>query len=320
MILRAATFALAAACGLALPAAARPQAAASAAAAPSEAVVLTAVENMYSGPDAGRDVVSQALFGQVVGVLETKDGFARVETPDKYQGWVAAGALLAYDGPKAPRYARAGLVADVTSLMANLYRDPDVTTARPKAQAPLGARLEVLPAVAAAGEGGTPPEPSERWIAVRLPSGDSAYVQRGDVAVKDAPFPRPRGTTADLVATARRFLGVPYLWGGMSPLGVDCSGFVSQVYAVNGVDLLRDADMQHDDPRASVADRKGLRAGDLLFFGRKKITHVGMYVGDGRFIHATTHQRPVVQESDLGDPHWTSLFRGARRMPEVAAP
>src|SRR5688572_17533694 len=150
MILRAATFALAASCSVALPTPGLAQALSSAAVAPREAVMLTAVENMYSGPDAGRDVVSQALLGQVVQVIEARDGFVRVETPDRYQGWVPAGALLTYDGPRAPRYARTGQVADVTSLMANLYRDPSVTTARPKAQAPLGARLEVLPAPTAA--------------------------------------------------------------------------------------------------------------------------------------------------------------------------
>lgn len=315
MILRALTLAFAAACAaVPAPGLAQGLPAAAAAAAP-DGVVLTTVENMHSGPDATRDVVSQALLGQVVRVLETKAGFARIETPDRYQGWIAAGALFPYDGPRAPRYARTGRVAEVTSLMANLYRDPSVTTARPKAQAPLGARLEVVP-VPAPGSG-TPAEAEERWIAVRLPSGDSAYVQRGDVAVRDAADPRPRGTAADLVKTARRFLGAPYLWGGMSPLGVDCSGFVNQVYSVNGFDLLRDADIQHDDPRGRPVERADLRAGDLLFFGGKKITHVGMYVGDGRFIHSTTHLRPVVQESDLGDPYWTSLFRGARRMPDV---
>ena len=58
-------------------------------------MVLSAVENMYSGPDASRDVVSQALLGQVVGIVEEKDGFARIETPDRYRGWVPVAALFA---------------------------------------------------------------------------------------------------------------------------------------------------------------------------------------------------------------------------------
>ncbi len=269
-----------------------------------QAVVLGAVENMYSAPDPDKDVVSQALLGQVVGVLETRDGFARIETPDHYTGWVPARAVFEYADGTAARYAAKGTVAEVTSLMANLYRAPDVTTARPKAQAPLGARLEVTrPAE----------DPQKRWLTVRLPGGEPAYVQSGDVRVVDAEAARTRGSEADLVATARRFAGVPYLWGGMSAHGVDCSGLTSRVYAAHGVELRRDADMQFDDPRARPVERADLRPGDLVFFGQKKITHVGMYVGDGRFINATTHTRPDVHEESLDDPYWVALYRGARR-------
>lgn len=280
-------------------------ASASAAEAPArQAVVLSAVENMHSGASPDKDVVSQALLGQVVWILEARDGFARIETPDGYAGWVPVRSLFEYPDAKAPRYAARGTVAEVTSLMANLYRDADVTTARPKAQAPLGARLEVLKPAE---------DPQKRWITVRLPSGETAYVQSGDVRLADAAAPRPRGSEADLVATARRFTGVPYLWGGMSAHGVDCSGLTSRVYALNGVVLRRDADMQFDDPRARPVERALLRPGDLVFFGEKRITHVGIYAGDGRFINATTRTRPDVHEESLDDPYWASLYRGARR-------
>ena len=269
-----------------------------------QAVVLSGVENMYSAPDPDKDVVSQALLGQVVGIIETRDGFARIETPDRYTGWVAARGLFEYPDANAPRYAARGPVAEVTSLMANLYRDADVTTARPKSQAPLGTRLEVVKPAE---------DPQKRWVTVRLPSGENAFVQSGDVRIGEAGAPRSRGSEADLVATARRFSGVPYLWGGMSVHGIDCSGLTSRVYAVNGIELPRDADMQFDDPRARPVERADLRPGDLVFFGQKKITHVGIYAGEGRFINATTHARPDVHEETLDDPYWTALYRGARR-------
>jgi hypothetical protein len=278
-----------------------------------EAVIVSSVENMYARPDAASAVVSQALLGQVVAIVAEEGAFAHVETPDHYRGWVAGNALFRYRSPAVPRYARQGEVAEVVALMANLYRDPNVTTARPKAQAPLGTRLEIL-STAPLPEG----HEGERWILVRLPSGDRAYVQRGDVRMGDA-APRPGATGSDLVATARRFAGVPYLWGGMSAHGVDCSGLMSRVYAANGIDLLRDADIQFSDPRAQPVTREALQPGDLVFFGRKsRVTHVGMYVGNGRFISATTHETPVVHEDALDDPQWGPMYLGARRMPAVA--
>jgi cell wall-associated NlpC family hydrolase len=269
-----------------------------------EAVVVRTVENMYSAPSADKDVVSQATLGQVVTALERKAGFVKIETPDTYQGWLPAAALLEYPGPRALRYAAKGEVLEVVSLMAHIYRDPSATSARPKARAPMGARLEIA---------GAPV--SERWLRVRLPNGDSGFIQAGDVKRVDAAASRPRGSEADLVSTARRFLGVPYLWGGMTAQGLDCSGLTSLVYRVNGIEVLRDADMQFADPRLEPVEKGDLRPGDLVFFGKKgdEITHVGMFVGAGRFISATVHGAPVVQESGLDEPYWAELYKGARR-------
>ena len=140
-------------------------------------------------------------------------------------------------------------------------------------------------------------------------------MQRGDVKPVDPQAPPRRGAPEDLVATARRFLGVPYLWGGMTVHGLDCSGFVSQVYRANGVVLPRDADLQFEDPTAAAVDRSALQPGDLVFFGKdaKHITHVGMSLGGARFINATTYQTPTVREDTLDDPHWSPIFQGARR-------
>jgi cell wall-associated NlpC family hydrolase len=271
---------------------------------PREAVVVVAAENMYASPDESVEVVSQATLGQVVEVVEASEGFARVRTPDRYDGWVSRSALLEYEDATVPRYARGGRLVEVTGLMANLYREPDVTTARPRIQAPLATRLEV------AGE-----DPGVRWLSVRLPSGETAYVQRGDVKAVDPAAPPPRGTRDEVAATARRFLGVPYLWGGMTAHGIDCSGLVSRVYHAHGVRLPRDANLQYETPDAAPVERDALLPGDLLFFGEDagNVTHVGLYLGDGRFINATTYQAPVVREDRLDDPHWSSIYQGARR-------
>ncbi len=269
-----------------------------------EAVVVVTVENMYSAADDSKDVVSQATLGQVVEVLESSGAFARVRTPDRYEGWIARAALAGYADARAPRYARSGTVVEVTSLMANLYREPDVTSARPLLQAPLASRLEVV----ANG-------PGEGWRTVRLPSGETGYVQKGDLRPVDPSAPRRQGEPREIVATARRFLGVPYLWGGMTARGIDCSGLASRVYHANGVDLPRDAGMQFEDPDAVPVPRGALRPGDLLFFGRdaKHVSHVGLYAGDGRFINSTTYETPMVRVDRLADPRWELIYQGARR-------
>jgi cell wall-associated NlpC family hydrolase len=265
------------------------------------AVVLGDVVHLYSKPTREADVVSQALLGWNVRVVEERDGFARVEGPDRYRGWIEKGEIAASDG-----YAIGGEIAEITSPMALLYREPDVTTFAPPLAAPFGARLELAKSEA------------EGYLVVRVPDGRELYLQAGDARVRDAAEPAPRVTGAELVTLARAFLDVPYLWGGMSARGIDCSGFVSVLYRFQGVEILRDADLQHEDPTWAPVERHELAPGDLLFFGsreagKEKATHVGLYAGDGRFLSATTYARPMVREDRLDDPRWAALLLGARR-------
>ena len=107
-----------------------------------------------------------------------------------------------------------------------------------------------------------------------------------------------------------RFRGVRYLWGGTTPAGFDCSGFVQFLFRLHDIRLPRDAWMQAADRRMRPVRRSALRAGDLLFFappGRPgaRITHVGMAITRDRFVHATTSgPHPVVQISRIDSPRW----------------
>ena len=127
-----------------------------------EAVVVKTVENMYSAPSLDKDVTSQAFLGQIVAVLETKGAFAKIETPDRLSGLDSLVARSGrYPSATAPRGTPLeGRVAEVVSLVALVYREADVTTYRPKARAPLGARLELVKEAA-----------DGRWHRVRLPDG-----------------------------------------------------------------------------------------------------------------------------------------------------
>ncbi len=272
---------------------------------PGSAVVLESVENMHRGPSADTDVVSQAILGTNVMLIRTErnasgEDWCEIETPDSYRGWMIASALRAL-GPADKPYAAAGRVFVVSSLLANTYREPDVTKHKPVQVAPIGAVLEI------AGEKG------ERWLEVRLPRGTNSWIQRGEGDVREAPWTWPRRPVEEMVKLAKRFIGLPYTWGGTSPLGFDCSGFVQLVYRMSGIPILRDADIQMDKSGLVPVPAGEERAGDLVFFGSRGIGHVGLMIDADYFINATTHETPTVRVDRLKDEYWQRIYRGARR-------
>jgi cell wall-associated NlpC family hydrolase len=265
----------------------------------SQGVVLTNIANVYKEPDTTVELVTQAIVGTTLTIEESSEGWQYVRLPDRYHGWIEACHVRQY-APDEPPYASSGPVAEIQSLLAFLHRQPDDTTPAPALQVPIGARLEVA-------------EEREERVRVVLPEGRALWMRRSDVVILEANSPRPRGSVQQVLETAKRFLGLPYMWGGNTPLGIDCSGFVQLAYHLHGVLLLRDSSIQYTQPGLLPVKREELEPGDLVFFGRKAITHVGMVLGNGEFIHATTHLRSVVQISRLDEAHWTELYWGARR-------
>jgi cell wall-associated NlpC family hydrolase len=264
-----------------------------------QAVAIDNVANLYSQPEASADLVTQAIVGAPLAIQERQAPWYYVKMADGYLGWIHGRQIRVYN-PGEPAYAVTGEIAEVRSLLAFLYAMASVSAQSPTLQVPIGARLAIF-------------VDHGDWLEVALPSGTVRWVQRGDVEVLPAGAPRPRGDVGQVLVTAQRFLGLPYLWGGNTPLGIDCSGFVQLVYGLHGVSLLRDADIQYTQPGLAPVGRAELQPGDLVFFGGDKITHVGLYMGEGHFIHATTHGQPVVQISSLDEAHWTSRYQGARR-------
>jgi hypothetical protein len=265
---------------------------------PRRAVVTLPVVNMFAKPSARADVVSQAICSTTVGVLKRQGAWTNIRTPDDYTGWVEKKALRALGSENYPATPR---VALIESLRAHVYRDASVTNHAPLMTVPFETRLEVLHEKA--GE-------DDSWLQVRLPDGATGWVQHGDVSLD----PRTLDMS-ELVELSRRFLGLPYTWGGSSALGYDCSGFTQMLCRRGGVNLPRDAQPQADWQGVTRVERSGLQPGDLLYFGasESKITHTGFYIGGGQFIHATTHDHPVIQISRLDDDPWTSLLVACRR-------
>jgi cell wall-associated NlpC family hydrolase len=259
------------------------------------AVVLQPVANMYSKPTLDAEVVSQAIFAANVSIVEQKDDWAQVRTADDYTGWMPLASLR-----PGPRYAGNGRVAEVRSMFAHIYRDPSATVHAPLLTVPFETRLEVS---------AEPAGPSP-WAKVSLPDGREGWVQLGDVA-----FHAPPLTLPEMVEFAKRFLGLPYTWGGTSTYGYDCSGFMQMLERNRGVNMPRDAQPQADWDGQSAVERSDLRPGDLVYFGSspKHITHTGMYLGGGKFISATTYQTPTIRIDSLDDPHFSRILVAMRR-------
>jgi len=260
------------------------------------AVVVRPVSNMYSKATLDADVVSQAIYGANVTLLEQQDGWAHIRTYDDYTGWTPLADL--HTGQI---YASRGRVAEVQSLFAHVYREASVTKHAPVVTVPFETKLEVI----------TEPEDNQRWIQVRLPDDRSGWLQAGDIS-----FDSPKLSINEMLALSRKFLGLPYTWGGTSSFGYDCSGFAQMLCRRRGVSMPRDAQPQADWSGVVPVERQDLQPGDLLYFGSSdsRITHTGVYLGHGKFINATTHETPMVRIDDLNEPHWTEILVAMRRV------
>jgi cell wall-associated NlpC family hydrolase len=120
---------------------------------------------------------------------------------------------------------------------------------------------------------------------------------------------------ATMAVSAMNFIGVHYRRGGQSAeTGFDCSGFTRHVFEMSGLVLPRRADEQAADKKLVAVKREDLKPGDLVFFNtmRRTFSHVAIYIGDNRFIHAPSHGKNV-RTDDLGFAYWAKRFTGARR-------
>jgi hypothetical protein len=261
------------------------------------AVVIAPVLDMQSAPRRHADVVSQARLGQTVEIVVRREGWWKVRTPDEYEGFVEVKGLRTLDD--AAQYPAAGAArVHVESLFARLYPDASVTRHPPLLTAPYETCLEVVA------------RKGPRWLEVKLPDGRHAFVQSGDVASEPSVL-----DVAGLIEHAKRFLGLPYTWGGTSAYGYDCSGFTQMLCRRGGKDIPRDAKPQALWDGMAPVEKAALEPGDLLYFGpsMERINHTGFYIGNGEFIHSTTNTHPVVQISRLDEEYWTKLFVCARR-------
>lgn len=117
---------------------------------------------------------------------------------------------------------------------------------------------------------------------------------------------------AAIVASAQKYMGVPYVWGGEEPTGWDCSGYTQYVMRENGITIPRTAAEQF--ATGAPVDKANLKVGDMVFFTTYKpgASHVGFYMGDGKFIHASSAAKKVTINS-LSESYYAERYIGARR-------
>jgi len=250
------------------------------------ALVNNSVIHLRREPSSTKELVTQALLGTPVRILKTEGGKSLIQVPDRYIGWVNTEEVHPLSQVELAAYREAEKYV-FTAQYGLSYSEPDVES-MPVTDLVIGNILSKV-------------SEESGFTQVLYPDGRLGWVKSSElIPAEDVLF---KSTLKEnLVQTALKFNGIPYLWGGTSSKNIDCSGLVCNVFFMNGIQLPRDADMQALIGRelTTTMAPDGLEAGDLLFFGRKaseeaeeNVTHVAMYIGDGEYIHSAGYRERV---------------------------
>lgn len=261
-------------------------------------IVKVSVGNVRSNPAHSAELATQLMMGMVVRLLKRQGDWYYIQGPDQYLGWLEGAAMHLTRQTGIDEWQHAPKVI-MTSYFGVVRTKPD------SASLPVS---DAVPGVLFKSGGGR-----GRWLPVETPDGRKGYIERRLVADFGKWKATRRLTGETVEQTAKQFIGVPYLWGGTSPKGMDCSGFTKTVFRLNGLELNRDANQQAqmgaDVPAAD--DYRQLAKGDLLFFGQKasaerseRITHVAIYLQDKQFIHTPSGSGVRIDSFDPSAPNF----------------
>ncbi|KMY54172.1 peptidase P60 [Bacillus sp. FJAT-27231] len=247
---------------------------------------------------------TQALYGSKVTVFEQRGNWVKVAVHNQptprneqgYPGWMPKAQLVKgknFENKLNQPFAL------VTSPTAWLYENKQFS--KKFMEISFNTRLPVIKELT-------------HEVLVVTPADGMKWLKKKDAAIYKSEKAIPAPTGQDIVNTGKKFLGLPYLWAGMSGFGFDCSGFTYTLYHANGIVIPRDSSVQAK--HGTAVERKNLQAGDLLFFaydqGKGKVHHVAVYIGDGKMIHSpnsSTHVRiDAIETSGYGEE-----YAGARR-------
>lgn len=266
-------------------------------------LVRVSVADVRKEPDQRSEQVTQAILGMSLEVLDQRQDWRYVRLPDGHMGWVNELLLQIGERELIQRWENGPKVM-VTSPVALILSQRHLS-ATPVSDAVIGTKL-LLEAR------------GSRWNRVILPDERRGWIAHRDTVDRRNLIHLEGGTPEDILRTARSFTGFPYLWGGTTPKGFDCSGFVQTVFGLNGFPLPRDA-YQQFTRGAEVLRRQELRPADLLFFRARtahRITHVAIHIKEGQFIHCSGYVRTNSLNRSAGDYHASleSKYAGAKRI------
>jgi len=248
------------------------------------AIVRTALAPVRSQPENKAEQTSEEPLGSVLAVIDQAEEWAFCRGEDGYEGWVNKGGLILRESEEAEAWWDD--VGGTPALLLDAVVADDA--GRQIVRLPWGARIAVDQSVAHLPDGRSGRLTEGRWVGWEELS--AAYPQEG----------------AAVTATAEEWMGVPYVWGGRTRWGADCSGFVQAVYRVHGFLLPRDSYQQAEigEPIDAGSKYEGIEPGDLLYFrGREsaKVVHVAFSLGGSAILHAAEANGSVKEDDLRGD-------------------
>lgn len=255
------------------------------------------VVNVYQNPSNKSEMVTQALYGEPIKILHRQQSWAEISLPEQfdYRGWVEIADLRNIPIEKDWKNKKIVAVAE-----AKVRNSPSHDAAV----------FLILPLGAVVGLDDL--SVNSDFTAVQLLDGKKGYILSTELLDYFSDGNKLKPSSDLIIKTAQKLLGQPYLWGGMTTFGVDCSGFIHTVFKVHGIKLHRDVNLQYVNDGIKV-DPKKLQPGDLVFFETYTSgpSHIGIYVGNRKFLNSASHG---VNYNSLDEPYFSQRFIGAKRI------
>jgi len=274
------------------------------------AIARNSVINIRSNPKHSAELGTQGLLGMPLKILDKKGDFYRVQTPDNYISWVDKGGITPINQQEFEAWKTAKKVI-FTENFGYVYKDESFNEII--SDISLGGLLKFM-------------NENTNSYQVVYPDKRTGFIKKEQAFIYNEWLDNLKPSDLNIEIIAKKMDGFPYLWGGTSAKGMDCSGFTKMVYLMNGLIIPRDASQQVH--AGEVVDKnldfKNLEKGDLLFFGKKateeskqKVTHVGIWLNNDKqeFIHASgnVHISSMDKTHPLYDEFNKNRYLGSRR-------